>query len=132
MMSRAMQSSLRVLIVDDYRDAATTLACIVESWGYPVLVAFDAASALRQAEQFRPDAVLLDIGMPSMDGWKMAVELRKQFPRALLLVISGYAREEDRSHSRDAGCDYHFVKPMELDELERLLTEWQEKSLQLH
>jgi PAS domain S-box-containing protein len=113
----------RVLVVEDNHDAADTLAAAVRSWGHQVQVAYDGMSALRMAREFKPDAALLDIGLPLLNGYEVARQLRT-LPGGetmLLVAVSGYAQEEDQQRSMEAGIAHHFAKPVDLDLLNRLL-----------
>jgi two-component system CheB/CheR fusion protein len=104
----------RVLVVDDNPDVAESVAMLlVEGLGHEVKVAHSGPQALELAREFRPEAVLLDIGLPGMDGYEVARRLR-QLPGAdgaLLVALSGYGQEEDRRRSREAGFDEHLLKP---------------------
>ena len=120
----AVFASQRILVVDDSRDAAETLAMLLESLGADVQTASDGPAALDELEAFRPSVMLLDIGMPGMDGLEVARRARQRAEgRDLTLIaLSGWGQEEDRRRSREAGIDYHLVKPVNLDELGQLLT----------
>jgi CheY-like chemotaxis protein len=112
----------RVLIVDDNADYADSLGALLEFEGYQVTVLYDGQAALRCATELRPDAVLLDIGMPCMNGYEVARRLRDEMGRAVcLMAISGYGAEEDRRRSREAGFDHHLVKPVDVEVLRKLL-----------
>lgn len=113
----------RVLVVDDNVDAATSLAMVLESIGLPHRVAHDGNSALREAAEFAPQVVLLDIGMPGMDGYEVARRLRDQpgTRDALLVAVTGWSQAQDRRRSRAAGFDHHFAKPVDIDALTALL-----------
>ncbi|MCO5169504.1 MAG: ATP-binding protein [Planctomycetes bacterium] len=107
----------RVLVVDDNQDAADLLAEALEVLGHETRRAFDAPSALLAAAEFAPDAALLDLGLPIMDGWELARRLR-ELPACRdtrLFAISGYGLEADLERSRAAGFEGHFVKPVDLD-----------------
>jgi signal transduction histidine kinase/ActR/RegA family two-component response regulator len=113
----------RVLVVDDNADAATSLAMVLRARGMEVRIANDGSQALVEAEVFRPDAILLDIGMPLVDGYEVARRLR-QDPRndaVLLVAITGWSRLQDRQRGRAAGFDHHFRKPVDLPRLCALL-----------
>jgi signal transduction histidine kinase/ActR/RegA family two-component response regulator len=114
---------LDVLVVDDSKEAAQSLAYVVGRWGYQARVAYDGAEALEQAEARRPDVVLLDIGMPQMDGYEVARRLREREGggKVVLVAVTGYAQEEDRRRAREAGFDYHMVKPVDPGDLRELL-----------
>ncbi len=115
--------ALRVLVVEDNEDAAESLATILSVWGHEVRVALDGAAALEAADTWTPDAVISDLGLPGMDGYALARQLRERpaLAHAVLIALSGYGRDEDRRLSADAGFDHHFVKPPDLDALARLL-----------
>ena len=114
---------LRVLVADDNTDSADALAMLLQMGGDEVRVAYDGVSALEEAKAFRPHVVLLDIGMPGMDGYEVARRLRAApATRGILLVAaSGWGAEEDRTMSKEAGFDHHLVKPFDLNALEKLL-----------
>ncbi|HEY2863440.1 MAG TPA: MASE1 domain-containing protein [Casimicrobiaceae bacterium] len=112
----------RVLVVDDNRDSADTLAALLEAWGHEVRTFYDGPSALEGATEFEPDVVLLDIGLPKMSGYEVAGHLRQSANRSMILVaFTGYGQDEDRRRVREAGFDYHLVKPLEVAALERIL-----------
>ena len=113
----------RVLVVDDNEDAVLGLSIILRRWGLDVRTAYDGETALSIAEEFRPAKVLLDIGLPRMDGWEVAKRLRASAhgERALLIAVTGYGSPADKQRSRDAGIDHHLVKPADPVELRRLL-----------
>jgi CheY-like chemotaxis protein len=106
----------RVLVVDDNRDAADALAEALRALGYVVEVAYDGPSALTMVGSFQPDAALLDIGLPAMDGYEVAAKLRRQPKFALLrlIAVTGYGQAVDRARARSAGFDAHLVKPVAL------------------
>ena len=117
-------ASHRFLVVDDSRDAAQSLALLLENLGADVHTATDGPAALDEVDTYRPSVMLLDIGMPGMDGLEVARRVRQRTDGRELTVIalSGWGQDEDRRRSREAGVDYHMVKPVDLDELGRLLT----------
>jgi PAS domain S-box-containing protein len=117
-------SAHRFLVVDDSRDAAQSLALLLENLGADVHTVSDGPTALDELDTYRPSVVLLDIGMPGMDGLEVARRARQRSDGRDLTVIalSGWGQDEDRRRSREAGVDYHMVKPVDLDELGRLLT----------
>jgi CheY-like chemotaxis protein len=122
-------SPLCVLVVDDCVDAANSMAMLVEAWGHCAAVAYNGAEALRLAAVCCPDVVLLDVGMPELSGWDVAVRLR-QLPglaNVYLVVVSGYGQEADLAHSRCAGCDLHLTKPVLPRDLQRLLSSRQKE-----
>jgi CheY-like chemotaxis protein len=113
----------RVLVVDDNRDSADSLGVLLGLMGHPVRTAYDGPQALEVAREFRPEVVLLDIGLPTLGGYEVARRLRGDaaLPGLVLVALSGYGAEEDRLRSREAGFDRHLVKPCALEELEALL-----------
>ncbi len=121
---RAANSSLRILVVDDGHDAAQMLAMLLTSWRHEVEVAHDGPGAIEQALRFEPDVILLDIGLPLMDGYEVARRIRAD-PRlddVCLIAVTGYGQASDRQRSRAAGFDLHLVKPIDTQELAELLT----------
>ncbi len=112
-----------VLIVDDNQDAATCLALLLRTAGHEVRTAFDGLAALDLAQERPPDVVLLDIGMPGMDGLEVVRRLRQDLglKQALLVALTGYGQEEDRRRSHEAGFDVHLVKPVDLNDIKDLL-----------
>jgi DNA-binding response OmpR family regulator len=105
---------LRVLIVDDNQDAADTLALLMKLEGYTVAVANDGSTALAEESTFQPQLVLLDIGMPGMDGYEVARELRARAPGKSLVIVAvtGYGQPEDRARAKEAGFSDHLTKPI--------------------
>jgi len=112
-----------VLVVDDNPDAAATLAELLVLWGHEVRVVHDGRLALEEARQFHPEVVLLDIGLPYMDGYEVARRLGEQAERQglRLVAVTGYGQEEDRRKAQEAGFDDHLVKPVDPDHLQQLL-----------
>ena len=121
----APQQRRRILVVDDNLDSAETLAMLLEMRGNEVRVAYSGGQAMEEARAFVPGVVLLDIGLPDMSGYDVARALRQEpaLAQALLIAQTGWGQEEDRRCSREAGFDYHLVKPIDLDTLLRLLSE---------
>jgi CheY-like chemotaxis protein len=115
----------RVLVVDDNVDAADSIAWLLQLGGHEVRVAYDGPTALLIAQAFRPQVVLLDIGMPGMDGYEVCRRLRQQpgTERAVLIALTGWGQDEDRRRSGEAGFDHHFVKPVEPSALQKLLAD---------
>jgi CheY-like chemotaxis protein len=115
--------SARVLVVDDNRDVAMTLAALLKHQGHAVQLAHDGPAALAMAAECRPDLVLVDIGLPGMDGYEVARKLRtlKGLDRAMLAALTGFGHEEHRRRSEEAGFDCHLVKPLKAEELLALL-----------
>jgi CheY-like chemotaxis protein/two-component sensor histidine kinase len=117
--------STRVLIIEDNEDASEVLVELLKQWGHEVRASSDGASALIAARQFQPELVLLDIGLPGMNGYDVALELRRipGVKDALLVAMTGYGQSEDQERSRAAGVDLHLVKPVAVDVLENVLRE---------
>jgi CheY-like chemotaxis protein len=115
----------RVLIVDDNEDAAELLALLLRDQGYETMVAYDGPAALEAVHGFLPEVVILDIGLPVMDGYELASRLRQREGGSAmkLIAITGYGQAADRERSRAAGFDAHLVKPVDLDVLADLLQE---------
>ncbi len=122
-------SALRVLVVDDNQDSADMVAEVLRARGYQVVVAYDGPSALRARTTFVPEIALLDLGLPGMDGYELARELRKVDPAApsKIVAISGYAEAADRLRAKAAGFDEHLVKPVDLDRLLQLFASIQSR-----
>ena len=116
-------STKRILVVDDNRDAANTLALLLRQWGHEVHMAYDGNEALAEAEAHSPDLVLLDIGLPGKDGYEVARLMRANpaFAEMKLVALTGYGTEEDRRQSQVAGFDQHIIKPVDFDKLRELL-----------
>jgi PAS domain S-box-containing protein len=121
------EKSARVLVIEDNRDAAETLRELLDLHGHEVEVAYSGTEGLAAARCFRPDVVLCDLGLPGMDGYAVAAELRSspETARARLIAVSGYGQMEDRDRAREAGFDLHLTKPVDPERLSRLLAEWE-------
>jgi len=113
----------RVLIVDDNRDAATSLAMLLQLGGAETEMAYDGPGAIDAGERFRPDVILLDIGLPGMNGYEVARRIRREtWGRTVMLIaVTGWGQAEDRQRSKDAGFDAHLVKPVDHATLVNLL-----------
>ena len=124
----AGSDGLRMLIADDDRDAAETLAMFMEMEGHSVHLAHDGAQALALAQRVQPHVSILDIGMPRLDGHSVAQGLRASVrgTRMLILALSGQDPPTDRERSQQAGFDHHFVKPVRLSELQACIARWLE------
>jgi PAS domain S-box-containing protein len=120
----AAMSQKRILVVDDNRDAADSLAMLLEFLGADVDVAHSGRQALERFDAERPAIVLLDIGMPEMDGYEVARAIRSRADgeRVPLVALTGWGQEEDRRRARAAGFDHHLVKPADIDALQALLS----------
>jgi len=116
-------SGLTLLVVDDNVDAATTLAMLLKASGHEVFIEHESLRAIELARSARPDACLLDIGLPDVDGLELARRLRAQPETAhsVLIAVSGYGQESDRRAAQEAGFDHHLVKPVELDDIAAVL-----------
>ena len=122
---RAKGPSRRVLVVDDNQDAAIMLSALVKALGHEVLTVHDGAEALRVSEGYRPELIMLDIGMPGMSGYEVARRLRerKRSPRPLIVAVTGWGANDDEERSKEAGIDIHLVKPVEEAQLRRVMDE---------
>ena len=115
--------SLRVLVVEDNVDAADSLSMLLRLYGHDVQVARTGPTALEMASASRPDVVLLDIGLPGMDGYQVAKQLRERpdFKDVMLCALTGYTPSEaDRLRHQESGFDHYFVKPVSLEKLTEL------------
>ena len=119
----ATSPARRVLVVDDNEDAAESLAALLRLFGHEASVAFDGEQALEVAERTQPDLVLLDLGMPRMDGHEVARRMRAAPWGASLRIValSGFGDTSDRVRSMEAGCNDHLVKPVSPADLEQVL-----------
>jgi signal transduction histidine kinase len=115
--------TLRILVVDDNREAANTLGLLLKLAGHEVRVAYDGPAALEAARTFQPQVLLQDIQMPGMSGFEVARRLRAQSARGnpMFVALTGYGSDDDRRQCLEAGFDHHLVKPVELDTLEKIL-----------
>ena len=124
--STALATTLprRILVVDDDRDVADSLVMLLQLMGADVRVVYSGEAALAAVVEFKPHLALVDIGMPSMDGYETARRIRKlpEGQNLVLLALSGWGRDDDRRRSTEAGFDHHFVKPIKIEALESLLT----------
>ena len=113
----------RVLVVDDNRDSAASMAQMLRLLGHEVATAHDGVEAVDAAEGFRPDVVLMDVGMPRLNGHEATRRIRERpwGHGVVVLALTGWGQDGDRARSKEAGCDGHLVKPVSLPDLERLL-----------
>ena len=117
------EPALRILVVDDNQDSACSMTLLLELQGHEVHVAHSGQAALTLAAEYRPDVILLDIGMPGMNGYEVARHVRAQetFADTLLVAVTGYGRASDVKQTESAGFDHHLVKPIDYEKLEALL-----------
>jgi CheY-like chemotaxis protein len=115
----------RVLVVDDNADSAESTALLMQMWGLEVRIAPDGPEGLRLVKAFRPHCVILDLGLPRMDGFEVARRIRRTpglgGEALMLIAVTGYGQKDDRDRTRRAGFDHHFTKPVDLDRLRELL-----------
>jgi CheY-like chemotaxis protein len=111
------------LVVDDNRDAAISMSMLLKYLGSDVRVAFNGDEALAAIAEYKPAVVLLDIGMPGMDGYEVARRIREQseFDDVTLIALTGWGQEDDRRRSQSAGFDHHLTKPADMGAIEALL-----------
>jgi CheY-like chemotaxis protein len=115
----------RVLVVDDNHDAADMMRIVLELDGHEVRIVHDGPAALELTKTFRPELILLDIGLPGMDGYKVAGSLRAmpESKNTVLVAVTGYSSEADVRHSREAGFDRHLSKPLRRKVLQKLIAD---------
>lgn len=121
---RANVDSRRILVVDDNVDSAESLGMLLVASGHDVRTVHDGETALEVAVTFQPHVVFLDIGLPRMNGYELARELRRNQRaggKMLLIALTGYGQKEDRQRSRESGLDQHLVKPLDPSALKALL-----------
>jgi DNA-binding response OmpR family regulator len=113
----------RILVVDDNHDSALSLAMMLSIMGHETRTAHDGESAVATAESFLPEVVLLDIGLPKLNGYEVAQRIREQEwgTSMFLIAVTGWGQEEDRQRSSEVGLNVHMVKPVEPSALEKLL-----------
>ncbi len=114
----------RILVVDDNRDSADSMALMLRLLGNEVVTAHDGVEAVEQAEAFRPEVVLMDVGMPRLNGLDATRRIREQpwGESIVIIALTGWGQDGDRSQSKMAGCDEHLVKPV-LPDVQKLLGE---------
>jgi len=111
----------KVLVVDDNRDAADSLALLLGLWGHDVRTAYGGVEGLRVAQAWLPDVAFVDIGMPGLNGYDLARSLRQQGASTVLVALTGWGTQQDEALSRDAGFDLHLTKPAAIDAVEAVL-----------
>jgi CheY-like chemotaxis protein len=120
----AAPGNRRILVVDDNQDSAKSLAMLLRSLGNKVQTAFDGLAAVETATEFRPDFVLMDIGLPKINGYEAARRIRAELGNHVALVaLTGWGQEDDRRRSREAGFDHHLTKPVDFKILQELLAD---------
>jgi CheY-like chemotaxis protein len=115
--------ALKILVVDDNEDSAESMSMLLQCDGHDIETAYCGETALRLAQELKPDVVLLDIGMPGMLGYEVAQRLRsiEGAAHVMLIAVTGYGRDSDVARARDAGFDHHLVKPVDFEKLRSLL-----------
>ena len=115
--------SLRVLVVDDNVDAAESLALLLKANGHEVQAVYDGLTALEAARSYRPNLILLDIGLPGMNGFDVAKKVREEVElgKVVLVAMTGYGQESDKQRSQQAGFDHHLVKPADFSAVKQIL-----------
>ena len=121
--AKSTPSPLRILVVDDNVDTALSFAMLLRESGHDARIAHDGRAAIQAALDYRPDVVLLDIGLPGMDGYEVAKQLRQQpvLQTLVLVALTGYGQEADRQASLEAGFSYHLVKPTDFNDVNKIL-----------
>jgi len=114
-------SRRRILVVDDQPDAADSLALLLQFEGHTTEAAYSGREALARAAQLRPDVILLDIGLPDMNGYEVAGRLRAILPPVMLVALTGYGQAEDIERAHAAGFDAHLLKPVDFDRLSSII-----------
>jgi CheY-like chemotaxis protein len=126
----AGRTRYRVLVVDDNVDAAETLGVLLRLAGQEVVVVHGGVAAIEQALAYVPEIVVLDIGMPDLDGYEVCRRLRAEpsTQHAMLIAVTGWGQDADRMRSREAGFDHHLIKPVEWSTLEKLFAGLEKRS----
>jgi CheY-like chemotaxis protein len=121
---RDVRAGARILVVEDNADSAETMARLLGLFGHEVRVARDGLQAIALAKSWQPAFVLLDLGLPAMDGYEVAIRLRREAAcrESVLIAVTGYGRPEDRRRSRAAGIDHHLLKPVDPEVLLALMS----------
>ena len=115
--------SRRILVVEDNPDSRESLRLLLEMWGHQVEVAEDGLRGCEKALEWRPEVAVVDIGLPLLDGYQVARQVRAALQDDVLLIaLTGYTRPEDRRRALEAGFDVHMGKPADLDQLSRLVS----------
>lgn len=113
----------RIFVIDDNENCAKIMMWALEGLGHTAVMAIDGPSAIKLALYFRPDAVLLDIGLPGMNGYEICQAMRKEpdLQSTIFIAQTGWGQKEHRERSREAGFDYHLVKPVDIEVLKNIL-----------
>lgn len=119
----AVRTRFRILLADDNRDAAESLATLLELDGHQLAVVHDGPAAIEAFAAIGPQFALLDIGMPGLNGYEVARRIRQSHPdsAAKLVAITGWGRDDDKTRALEAGFDYHLTKPVELERLTEII-----------
>jgi two-component system OmpR family response regulator len=122
--SDIMRIGAQVLVVEDHADTVESMAKLLELFGHEVQIARDGPQAIAAARRWRPEFILLDLGLPGMDGYEVARRLRQEGPcqETVVIAVTGYGQPEDRERSRAAGIDHHLLKPVDPDVWRSLLS----------
>jgi two-component system CheB/CheR fusion protein len=114
---------LRVLVADDNKNTADSLGMLLNSWGHEALIAYDGLAALKKGQTDLPDVALLDLGLPGMDGYRLAQQLRREpaLKNITLIAVTGYKWKDAHLRSQEYGFDHHLVKPVDPQHLQSLL-----------
>ncbi len=121
--NEAKGRALRILVVDDNKDAAESLAMLLKADGHDVQAVYDGLAALDAARRYRPNLILLDIGLPGMNGFEVAKKVRNELElgNVVLVAMTGYGQESDKQSTQEAGFDHHLVKPADFNEVKHLV-----------
>ena len=115
------QEHSKVLIVDDYHEGADALGALLETSGHKVVTCYDGSAGIERAKSYRPQVVIVDLGLPHMNGYEVARRLRELLPDATLIALTGWLAGENSARAREAGFDHYMLKPVELAELQKVL-----------
>jgi two-component system CheB/CheR fusion protein len=117
-----------ILVVEDQAEAADSMVLLLEKLGYKPVVVYKGEDAIKIASTFRVDVVFLDIRLPDIDGFEVARQLRRMpdYTKSLVVAITGYEQEADVQRFKEVGIDLHFLKPVEPETIEQVLTSWEQ------
>lgn len=117
----------RILVIDDNEDTTLTSVLLLRHKGHTVIAANSGTDALAGIQEFKPDVVLLDISMPSMDGYELAWRIRHEvgYEHVVIVAISGYIQERETERSIAAEIDHHLLKPIKPEDLDKILKDWE-------